>query len=76
MNFVEEKWGGRGQISSIKIDQAVDGVESGEICKTALIDCIKERFLKNVIKQIGFQQLPRKGSQTRLSSHQSGALDG
>lgn len=65
-----------GRISSIKIDQAVDGVESGEICKTALIDCIKERFLKNVIKQIGFQQLAGKGSQTLLSSHQSGAVDG
>jgi len=41
MNFAMTKWEGRGRISSIKIDQAADGVELWEICKTALIDCIK-----------------------------------
>lgn len=41
------KWEGRGRISSIKIDQAADGVEPWEICKTALIDRIKNSLKCN-----------------------------
>lgn len=47
MNFAMTKWEGRGRISSIKIDQAADGVELWEICKTALIDCIKNSLKCN-----------------------------
>lgn len=44
MNFEMTKWGERGRLSSVKIDQAIDGATLGKICMSAVMGCIKKKI--------------------------------